>query len=234
MKSAKETIRVGIVDSGCRPDGLSLARDFRQQGDRVIEESAGVDQIGHGSSVEDTIRLIHPRVECLHARVFHERPVTTPAVIAAGLLWLKAQPVDIICLSLGLKQDREVLAQACGEALADNIVLVAASPTQGNMAYPAAYDGVIAATGDARCEIGQITRLNHHGKTVYGNWCASPEKTGLRTGGASIGCAAMTGLIARLFDEQGHCCPAELENILDGRALHRGREYRSQTVQTHA
>ena len=234
MKTAIDVVRVGIIDSGCRAAGLRRARGFRQQGSRVIEEAPTVDRIGHGTSVEETVRLIHPRVECYHAKIFHDRPVATPVLVAAGLSWLKTQAVHVVCMSLGLKHDRLVLAQACQDALAENIVLVAASPTQGPRIYPAAYRGVIAATGDARCALGQISRLNHHAKPVYGNWCASPEQTGLRRGGASIGCAVQTGIIARILGEQGSCSLAELETMLNRRAIHQGREYRNQSAHSHA
>ena len=234
MKSASAVIRVGIIDSGCRSAGLGLARAFRQDGSRIIEQAPTVDQIGHGTSIENTIRLIHSRVECHHAQIFHQRPVATPALVAAGLLWLKARAVDVICMSLGMKQDREVLARACRDVVAANIILVAASPVQGPMSFPAAYEGVIAATGDARCAIGQISRLNHHSRTVYGNWCASPEHTGLQTGGASIGCAVQTGIIASILAERGSCSVTEMEDLLDRRAVFQGREYRNHSVRTHA
>jgi len=234
VKSASAVIRVGIIDSGCRSAGLRFARAFRQDGSRILEEAPAVDRIGHGTSIEKAIRQIQPRVECHHAQIFHDRPVATPALVAAGLLWLKAQAVDVICMSLGLKHDREVLAQACRDVVAENIILVAASPTRGAMTFPAAYEGVIAATGDARCAVGQISRLNHHGKTVYGNWCASPEHTGLQTGGASIGCAVQAGIIARILEERGSCSVTELEDLLNRRAVFQGREFRNHSVQTHA
>ena len=92
MKSATAVVRVGIIDSGCRSAGLGLARAFRQDGSRIFEEAPSVDRIGHGTTIENTIRLIHPLVECYHAKIFHDRPVATPALVAAGLSWLARAP----------------------------------------------------------------------------------------------------------------------------------------------
>ncbi len=229
--------RVGIVDSGGPGGSLGsplagARRFFATQTGTVASAPAVPDRLGHGTRVEAVLRRALPGVIPVHAQVFDDRPVTSAARVAAAVTWLVEEAgVRLICLSLGLPHDRQVLRDAVNSARATGAILVAAAPAQGVPCYPAAYPGVIAATGDARCGFDDISLLGTDSTPVVGAWCASPEhpQPGLPSGpgGASIACARVTAHVASLlFTGDADPSPAALIRGLAVRAVHRGAERR--------
>jgi hypothetical protein len=188
---------VGIVDSGGPADQMEGARAFDAQGDGP----ATPDRLGHGSAVAAVLRRAAPGAALRHAQVFTDTPVTSADRVARAVLWLAAE-ADIILLSLGLVADRAVLRAACETALAAGRCLVAAAPARGRAAFPAAYPGVLAATGDARCGWDDLSLLPGPASgPVIGAWCASPERGGAGMGGASLAAARVAGHLAADFPE---------------------------------
>lgn len=184
---------------------------------------AGPDRLGHGSAVAEVIASACPQARLIHAQVFTDRPVTSALRVAAALDWLQGQGADLVCLSLGLAADRAVLAGAVARAQAAGVLLVAAHPARGAPCWPAAYPGVIAATGDARCAPGEISQL---GARLFGAFCNSPERGGQGMGGASLGAAALAGHVAGLICAGGaRDLPGVLAALSAG-ARHRGAERR--------
>lgn len=182
---------IGIVDSGGPADQMEGARAFSASG----EGPATPDRLGHGSAVAAVLRRAAPGARLRHAQVFGDSPVTSADRVARAVLWLAAE-ADILLLSLGLAADRAVLRAACETALAAGRCLVAASPARGRAAFPAAYPGVVAATGDARCGWDDLSLLPG---PVIGAWCASPERGGAGMGGASLAAARVAGHLAAGF-----------------------------------
>ena len=187
---------VGIVDSGGPAGQMDGARAFHAGHDGP----ATPDRLGHGSAVAAVLRRAAPGAALRHAQVFTDTPVTSADRVARAVLWL-AEEADIILLSLGLATDREVLRAACETALAAGRCLVAASPARGGPCYPAAWPGVIAATGDARCDWDGLSLLPGPAGPVIGAWCASPERGGAGMGGASLAAARVAGHLAAGFPE---------------------------------
>ena len=186
---------IGIVDSGGPADQMQDARAFTASGDGP----ATPDRLGHGSAVAAVLRRAAPGARLRHAQVFDDTPVTSADRVARAVLWL-AEEADIILLSLGLAADRRVLRAACETALAAGRCLVAASPARGGPSFPAAYPGVVAATGDARCGWDDLSLLPGAGAgTVIGAWCASPERGGAGMAGASLAAARVAGHLAAAF-----------------------------------
>lgn len=195
---------VGVIDSGGPPDdpaGPVAGRAFLADGSAV---PLLPDRLGHGSAVSAILRRACPGVRLLHAQVFDDRPVTSALRVAAALRWFAGMPAgqrpEVICMSLGLGADRAPLRSACAHLVASGAVLVAAHPARGPACYPAAYPGVIAATGDARCGWDDLSRL---GPALFGAWCNSPERNAPGMGGASIGAARLAGHLAALAAAQG-------------------------------
>ncbi len=219
-------IRVGVIDSGGPADDppgeRAAARAFLADGSAHPVEP---DRLGHGSAVAAIIRRAAPGAAILHAQVFDHRPVTSALRVAAALRWFaalegKARP-DLICLSLGLAADRAPLRAACELLTAQGAVLVAAHPARGPACYPAAYPGVIAATGDARCGWDEISQL---GPALFGAWCNSPEQGAGGMGGASLGAARIAGHLAAMMSEAGRLDGPAARAALAARARHRGPE----------
>lgn len=202
---------VGIVDSGGLAVQMADARAFLPDG----ESAATPDRLGHGTAVAAVLRRATPAARLLHAQVFADRPVTSADQVARAVAWLAPQ-CDVIVLSLGLAADRAVLRRACADAVAAGVRLVAASPARGAACWPAAYPGVVAATGDARCGWDELSLLPGG---VIGAWCASPERGGAGMGGASIAAARVAGHLAG-------CPEGDPQAWLAARASHIGAERR--------
>lgn len=227
-------IRVGVIDSGGPPDDLpgdmsgerATARRFAADG---AIGPAGPDRLGHGSAVAAIIRRACPGAAIMHAQVFDDRPVTSALRVAAALHWFADMEMDmggrpaLICLSLGLAADRAPLRDACARLTGMGTVLVAAHPARGPACYPAAYPGVIAATGDARCGWDEVSQL---GPARFGAWCNSPEHGARGMGGASLGAARISGHLAAIMADLGRLDPGHATLALAARAHHVGPERR--------
>lgn len=190
-------VRVGIIDSGCSAAELSCAVAFDADG-QLIE--AVPDSVGHGTDIASIIRRDCDMATLIHAQVMIDRPVTSPLRVAAALDWftnLGGNPrADVVCMSFGVANDREVLRQAVQSATGAGLILVASVPARrfsGSKCYPGDYAGVIAATGDARCGWQQVSVL---GRCLFGAWSNSPERGGLGAAGASVAAARLTAMVA--------------------------------------
>lgn len=196
-------IKIGLVDSGCGDDqglaaGVQAEAAFVLQQDHLWRTASGPDAMGHGRAVAAIVHALAPDAVLISAQVFAstaegQRPATSPLQVAAAIDWLVEEGVRVINLSLGLRSDRRVLQQACERARAAGVLLVASSPARGEAVYPAAYRGVLRASGDARCAPEQWSWLASAQADVGG--CAQAPAA-LAGGGASMGCAHVTGHIA--------------------------------------
>lgn len=213
----KAELLVGVVDSGHAPQQAALvqaARGFRLTPDALLEEPATADRLGHGTAVLEALALQPGAIRCCVAQVFAERWQTSPLQVAAAIHWLVGQGVVLINLSLGLRQDRPLLREACQRALDAGIVLCAASPAQGDPVWPASYPGVLRISGDARCAAGQWSWLD----SAQADFGAPVSAGGLA--GASLACANFSGLLARhLQQHPGSDRAALLEHLRCGAAF---------------
>ncbi|TCM82085.1 subtilisin-like serine protease QhpE [Rhodovulum steppense] len=212
---------VGVIDSGGPEADLAGGRLFLPDGTWV---AARPDRLGHGTAVAEVIRRALPDARIVHAQVFQDRPVTTAIQVASALDWLAGRKADVICLSLGLAADRVPLSRAALAAVAAGRIVVAAAPARGGPCYPAAYPGVIAATGDARCDWDGLSALEGG---VIGAWCGSPEQGGTGQGGASLAAARVAGhLAARIAAGARFADGAAARDALAGAARFHGPECR--------
>jgi hypothetical protein len=117
-----------------------------------------------------------------------------------------------------------VLREAVSRALDSGVLVVAASPARGQKVFPAAYPGLIAATGDARCAPGELSRL---GPRLFGG-CphGAAERLDDRpsSGGASIGA---TWVSRAILDLPPGIDTAGCLELLDSKAIYRGPEHRA-------
>ena len=221
-------IRVGVIDSGGPADDppgeRALARAFAPDGSA---QPAEPDRLGHGSAVAGIIRRASPGARIVHAQVFDARPVTSALRVTAALRWFAGmapdERPDLICLSLGLAADRAPLERACAALVEAGAVLVAAHPARGPVCYPAAYPGIIAATGDARCGWDDISQL---GPALFGAWCNSPEHGARGMGGASLGAARIAGHLAAIMASEGRLSGPTAIAARSVRARHHGPEHK--------
>jgi subtilisin family serine protease len=226
-------IRLALLDSGVAERHAArvvAARAFRlESGDRgeqpkaqlAVEDGiAGVTRgaLGHGPALADAL-LAGARTELVVARVFFGSLATSATQLAAALDWAMEQGVALANVSAGLRDDREVLKAAVERTQSRGVLVVAASPARGERVFPAAYPGVVRATGDARCAPGEWS------------WLASAQAdfgAHVRAGavqGASAGCANLSARLAALLADGA--TPEQALAALRERARYVGPERRA-------
>ena len=196
--------RIALIDScGGWPGALDGAA-FVDEGGQVVRGETTADPTGHGSRVAQLFTTGDASLELLLGQVFVDARPASAAAVAAAIDWAVAARVGLIHMSLGLAADRAVLAAAVERAVAAGCLIVAAMPARGGWVYPAAYAGVIRATGDARCAAGE---LSHLGPWYFGG-CprfeagAAPTPGSAAAGGASVGAAWVTRSILQAPRQQ--------------------------------
>jgi len=222
-------VAIGLLDSGVNVDLVeSIVVATKRFGDesKLFSGLPAAQSSEHGSSLARIIMDTAPESRLYDAQVFFESSITSAAAIAAGLHWLTAKGVALINMSFGFRRDRRILRDACAYAQSAGCVLLAATPAHGPAVYPAAYEGVLRITGDARCAVGEVSHL----ATTQADFGACPQAPQERTpdspiGGASFAVAHVTGMLARYLAEGGdrQNVTAHLEDI----ARYHGPERRS-------
>jgi hypothetical protein len=189
-------IRVGVVDSGI--DGATrarvvAARDFPAHAPpRDPPPGEPRDRSGHGTRIAEILATVEG-IELLDARVMFTGLSSSAAQVAAAIDWLCARGAQVVNLSVGLRQDRALLREACARAVERGVLLVASAPARGAPVYPAAYPGVLRATGDARCAPAEISWLGSTQADAGGHVRTADGALA----GASIGCAHVCAHIVR-------------------------------------
>ena len=234
--------RVGLIDScGGALEGLDAAplknaswvadaAAFVASDGRIECRETVADPTGHGSRIAEL--LISGRsVELLLGQVFTTLGPTSGAAVAAAIDWAVVRRAGLIHLSLGLTGDRAVLCSAVQRAIDAGCIIVAAIPARGASVYPAAYPGVIRATGDARCAPHEVSALRPWffggcPRLEMASLAANRRADGRESGGASIGAAWVTRAI---LQEPALAASAAVA-ALTARAKYRGPERRMPPV----
>jgi subtilisin family serine protease len=227
--------KVAVIDSGLAPQmvlPVRTVRRFLDEGDRVTELDAIADRSGHGSVVAGIITSAPRPIELVIAQVLDHEGRSTAAAVAAAMEWAGTQGAELLHLSLGLHQDRPILRMSIERMVAAGRVVVASSPARGSTVYPAAYPGVIRATGDARCGLHEVSCLG----TPEADFGACPvSQPGSRPSrGASIGAAHLSRFIVAHVEPgaAAQSVRATLERLaaFHGRERRRGFSYPSEVA----
>ena len=219
-------IRIALIDSGIAERHAArvvAARAFRLSSEDAVALEDGVatglrGALAHGPALADVL-LADARVELVAARVFFDSLATSAAQLAAALDWAGEQGAALANVSAGLREPREVLGVAVARAQERGVLIVAAAPARGARVYPAAYAGVVRATGDARCAPGEWSWL----ASAHADFGAHVRAGEVQ--GASAGCARITARLAVLLAD-GATAARALEALRDG-AAYRGPERRA-------
>lgn len=221
-------VRVGVVDSGLGADSaVAAGAAFALTADGTV--AAGptrADALGHGAAVAALIRAQAPACRLLDAQVFADAGAAAPAVVAAAIDWCVAHGARVINLSLGLRDDRQVLHAACDRALAAEVLLVASTPARGDAVYPAAYAGVVAVCGDARCAPAGWSLLDDRRRVGASPAAPAGAPAGLQSGGASYAAARISGIAAAFFARYPEAAVSDFIGFLLAGAAYHGREAR--------
>ncbi|TFH68579.1 peptidase S8/S53 subtilisin kexin sedolisin [Gammaproteobacteria bacterium LSUCC0057] len=222
-------LSVGLVDSALSAAASAPFASYqRQLFNPSCAEPAQASDSQHGSAVCASWAPVAARVELYNAVIFNRTLRCQQQQLVAALDWLAHCQVRVVHLSLGLRQPSAALAAACERLTARGTLLIASAPAQGEAVYPASFSGVISASGDARCQPGEISQLNRDNRNgpQFGGAVYSPDHP-LR--GASIGAGAVTAALLALQLEAAAplSYQAALAQLAD-RADYHGREQRRQ------
>lgn len=219
-------LRAGLIDSGvgpADPGRIVRQRMFRAAEDGGVSETdATADLLGHGSALAEILLAADPRCTLLIAQVFRDRLSCSAAQAAAALSWLVREGARLVNMSFGLRTDRPVLRAACQQAVAQGVILVAASPARGEPVYPAAYPGVIRATGDSRCSPGELSLL----ATAQADFGGHVRATAGSVAGASVGCANVSAAALQFIANHPGAGQEAVRSWLASQASYRGPERR--------
>ncbi|NLH47968.1 MAG: S8 family serine peptidase [Myxococcales bacterium] len=156
--SRGDQVKVAVVDTGYILEGLTDGvinlldgYDFADNDDNVS------DTIGHGTQVANVIAHatnngigaagVAPGARILPCKVFRDgEEGALESDILAAVDWAVQQGAQVINMSLGGGGYDSFSAETMSDAVAANVVVVAASGNEGagSVSYPAAYEGVIA------------------------------------------------------------------------------------------
>jgi subtilisin family serine protease len=189
--------RVAVIDSGLSPAsrlGIGARCWCGPDGRLEVKDEPREDSTGHGTRVATLIASTASPPRLFVAQVLNERGVGTVAAVVTAIRWAVSEQVDLIHMSLGLSADRQDLANAVSCVVEHGVIVVASSPARGVRPFPACYPGVVAATGDARCDRAQISALGAANADFGGCVHVSAQPTGPGRG-ASIGAAHVTRFI---------------------------------------
>jgi subtilisin family serine protease len=217
---------LGLIDSGIAGSlsaSVAASRCFVVADDGEVRQAdAAPDQLGHGTALAAILLQGAPDGRLLNAQVFRHTLACGAAQVAAALDWLVQQRAQLVNMSFGLREDRPSLRNACERALAQGVILVAATPARGEPVFPAAYAGVIRATGDARCAPGELSFLDTR-QADFGGHVRAGAGT---VAGASVGCAHVAARAAGFLGANPGSSAAQLRAWLEGQASYRGPERR--------
>lgn len=241
MATGRGTI-VGIIDSG-----VDTKHDDLKDSDIITFDAAGGDGVadGHGTAIagiigaRGTTRGIAPSARLLSARAFAPRKqgapqLTTSFVLLKALDWTVSEKARVVNLSLAGPEDA-LVRSAIRTTLARGVIVVAAAGNNGRTApaaYPAAYDGVIAATAiDAddrlyeKANTGTYVAVAAPGVDVI-----APSTSGAHDmhTGTSFAAAHVTGIVALVLERKPDSTPAEVREILARSAFDLGASGRDE------
>ena len=194
--------RVGLIDGPA-----SAAWRARLAG-HLLTATAGIGPVGgtiargHADDMLDLIDAGCPQAQAILAQVLDARGHARSTDVARAIDELCAQGVDLIHMSLGMRQPCPAVTAACDRALAAGCVLVASAPAQGAAVWPARHPGVVAVTGDARCRPEELAWLDaaHAQFGAHPFWDVSRDP---RRGGASHAAARFSGRLLALMHATG-------------------------------
>ncbi len=225
MPRKRESLwRVAVIDSGIDPQAevaVRTARRFEDLDGQILAGDARPDGAGHGTTITRIIASAARPVELLIGQVLDRHGRCTAAAVAAAVEWALSGEAQLLHLSLGLRADRVVLAESIAHAVRSGVLVVCAAPARGAPVFPAAYPGVLRATGDARCSRDEIAALDTR-TADFGACVAAGLQGSAAARGASIGAAHVSRLI--ISHVEAGSSPATVRAALAARAAFRGPE----------
>ena len=210
-------IAVAVLDTGIDRGHPDLAANIAGGVNFVskppwkpVDPSKWDDDNGHGSHVAGIIAALDndigvigvaPEADLYALKVLDKTGSGYISQIIAGLEWCVDNGIDVANMSLGTDADIQSFHDACDEAAAAGVILVAAAGNDGaDVDYPGAYDSVIAVAATNAADAvpwwsspGSAVAIAAPGVSVYSTWKGAGYDT---IGGTSMAAPHVTGTLA--------------------------------------
>jgi subtilisin family serine protease len=219
-------VRVAILDTGVDAEHPALegsvrsCREVAFAGPRpMIRETSG-DPVGHGTACAGIIHNLAPEAELHSLRVIGTNASGTIEQLIQGLRWAIAERFEVVNLSLGTVQKRQVsiLQELVDEAYFKGQFLITAANNHRLVSYPAQFASLIAVDNQAFADpsqfhyrLGQAIELVAHGIYVR---APSPGGKFRWFTGTSFACPQIAGVVARLKSELPDLTPFQVKSLL--------------------
>jgi major intracellular serine protease len=153
-----DKIYVAILDSGCRFDTFEkLSITLDENYNCVIQNQKKIN-FDHGNEIATIIN--DENINIYDIQIFNENLRTTPIQVYFALKYLVDKKVDVINLSLGLKENYKEIKAICEELIKKGVTIVCSYPRRSkNQIYPAAYNEVIKVTSEWMCKDDKVVGL---------------------------------------------------------------------------
>ena len=148
-----EGVTVAVIDSGVEPDhpavGGRLVRSLRVEADgagqRVVDDPAAADLVGHGTACAGIIHGIAPAADLISIRVLGADNRGGGAAFAAALEWAVDEGIGVVNLSLSSRSQAmaERLHDLADRAYFGNTLLVSAANNVPGPSYPSLFAAVV-------------------------------------------------------------------------------------------
>jgi len=214
-------IKVAIIDTGIDLDHPDLV--VREKVDYTGSRKGADDENGHGTHVAGTVAALNnaigvvgcaPDAYLCAVRTLDRRGSGWLSDVAAGIDWTATHGVQVANMSLGGSSSASVLRDACDNAAAAGVLLIAAAGNSGDgslatdeTSYPAAYDSVVAVgatdSGDGLASFsnsGSYLEMSAPGVSVPSTYKGGGYAT---LSGTSMASPHVTGVAALIWKELG-------------------------------
>ncbi|TYC48536.1 hypothetical protein FMN50_26075 [Rhodobacterales bacterium] len=186
-------IRIGLIDGALAASlpGLAAQRAFCDPDGTPLAQK-------HATAMATTVRSHEPQTHFVNAVVFPGGLSTTCRALCDALEWLTIDPPEVILCSFGMARSSVELCVLVARLQAAGSLIIASAPARGDPVFPAAFPDVLSVQGDARCQPGELSRLDLPHAT-FGACSEAIDAPDIR--GASAAAAHLAGHVASLLAE---------------------------------
>ena len=220
-------VRIAILDTGVDAAHPALERAVRgcsevifSGGRLVCRDSDGGDSVGHGTACAGIIHEIAPEAELHSVRVMGANASGTIEQLTYGLRWAIREGFDIVNLSLGTVQRKQIqtLHDLVDEAYFKGVLLISAANNNRLVSLPAEFAALVAVDNKSVKEPLEFHYLLGRPVEIVANgiYVRAPSPGGKYRWftGTSFACPHITGLAARLKSEIPDLTPFQLKSLL--------------------
>lgn len=222
-------VKVAVIDSGVNySDDIDV---YERKNFIAGEDDLSVlyeDFSGHGTSIAGIIAAknnsegitgINSNVELYSARVLDSNMKAPVSRVVKAIDWAIAKKVNIINLSFATNKDTKALKAAIDRAYDAGILMIASAGNADSIAYPAAYDSVMAVGSvNNHCEISKFSPVDNQAEiTAPGELITSTDVFDTLSvhSGTSYAAAHVTGVASLLWQKDLHVTSDFVRCVLD-------------------